>query len=94
MSWQKEYNLETKKFVFSDTGDEFLACIGFLQPKDTQCLRFFRHAAGQELKAVLNKENYLGGIDDAMMEKISAQDLIEIIGRRDQFEKAHKTCTE
>ena len=94
MKWQKEYNLDTRRVTLSDNGEECLVCIGHLQPKDTQSLRFFKHKPGQELKAVLNKENFLGGLDEAMTERLSPQDLIEIIGRRDQFDKANTPSPE
>ena len=87
--WTTQYQITTKAFKFEGSDESFLACIGGIQEGDTECLRFFRFDPALSLKDLINREHYIGRID-AVLERVAPADLIEILGRRDQYVRAQK----
>ncbi len=82
--WTTQYQLTTKVFQFENSPDRYMVCIGAIQENDSEYLRFFQYEDGLALKDLLNRAHYLGALD-VLRDRIRVADLIEIVGRRDQY---------
>lgn len=89
MSWHQTSQICTKAFQFENSQDQYCACIGFLFEGDADPLKFFKFSSGMTLKECLSKDHFLGPLEK-VYEHMKPADLIEIIGRRDQFLQKNK----